>query len=265
MVPWEGALTKEDTDSAYEIRLRCGKPMQATGPWGIRTGTFPLTPQHIHLAAQALCGHSLANHEAALRQGYVPLPGGHRMGVCGRQTSEGLVFFSSLCVRIAREIKTAAAAVHPLVHGKSVLIIGPPGSGKTTLLRDLIRRTALTMQVSVADTRGEIAACFQGAPQLDVGAFCDVMTGGEKGEMMMQLLRCMQPDMIATDELGSPADAWALMEMQRCGVGVIATAHAATLEEARQRAVLDELFQRRIFSHCLLLEKPEKAPRLVQL
>lgn len=265
IVPREGAFTEDELAKAYEVRLRCGQPMQASGPFGIRRGTHPLCADELLLAVQTLCGHSLARHENALRQGFIPLPGGHRMGVCGEMREGGILCFSAVCIRLAHEVKEAAREVFPLIRRKSVLLLGPPGSGKTTLLRDIIRRTARDTQVALADSRGEIAACFQGMPQLDVGPFCDVMTGGEKGEMMMTLLRSMNPQMIATDELGGPMDAAALMDMQRCGVGVMATAHAASPEEAMRRPTLAPLFSNRIFSHVIVLEKPGKAPRVIPL
>lgn len=265
IVPGENSFSREEMDACYEVRLRCERPMQVIGPFGRKEGKLPLSPHQLHLAAQALCGHNLARHEKALTEGFVPLPGGHRMGVCGEMKEGNLLCFSALCVRMAHEVKQAAEGIFPLVHSKSVLILGPPGSGKTTLLRDLVRRTAQDTPVSLIDSRGEIAACFQGVPQLDVGPMCDVMTGGEKGKVMMAMLRSMNPRMMATDELGSPSDAAALLDMQRCGVGVMATCHAANLHEAKERPSLAPLFQHKVFSHAVVLEAPGKAPRVISL
>ncbi len=265
IIPREGAFTKAEEDTAYEVRLRAGRPMQMTGPYGTREGTLPLTPEQLRLAAQALTGHTLSRQEKALQEGYLSLPGGHRMGVCGHRSREGMYVFSSLCVRMAHEVKTAGEEVFPLVKGRNVLILGPAGSGKTTLLRDLIRRSARDMQVAVADTRGEIAACFQGEPQLDVGKQCDVMTGGEKGEAMLMMLRSMAPQVMAADEIGNEMDTRALMEMRRSGVHILSTAHAATLEEARQRSTLAPLFREKIFDFCILLSSPGQKPRLIPL
>lgn len=265
IVPGENAFSPADFQAAYEVRLRCGKPMQVIGPFGRKEGTLSLSPQQLHLAAQALCGHQLARHEKALTEGFVPLPGGHRMGVCGEMKEGNILCYSALCVRMAHEVKQAAKGIFPMVYQKNVLIIGPPGSGKTTLLRDLVRRTARDIPVALIDSRGEIAACFQGVPQLDVGPMCDVMTGGEKGKVMMTMLRSMNPRMMATDELGTPEDAAALAEMQRCGVGVMATCHAHSLEDAKTRPSLASLFQHRLFSYAILLEAPGIPPRVVTL
>ncbi|MBQ4639976.1 MAG: hypothetical protein IJB69_05630 [Clostridia bacterium] len=265
IVPREGAFTKAEGESAWEVRLRCGRPMQMTGPFGVKDGSFPLTRESVQLAAQALAGRSPARFEDALREGYMPLPGGHRMGVCGHMTKGGLYVFSSLCVRMAHEIKDAAREVYPLTEGKNVLILGRPGSGKTTLLRDLVRRTAENRQVALTDTRGEIAACYQGVPQLDIGPRCDVMTGGRKEDVMLCMLRAMSPEVMAADEIGSPGDALALSQMQRCGVNILTTAHAASLEEARQRRALAPLFDEGIFHLCILLSAPGEKPRILPL
>lgn len=265
MLPCDGAFTQEEINQAYEVRLRCGQPVQITGPSGKKQGTRPLSPEQIRLTLLALCGHSLAHREEALTQGFLPLPGGHRLGICGERSGADLLSPSSLCIRIAHPVLHAARDIFPLVEGKNVLILGPPGSGKTTLLRDLVRRTAQRMQVALADTRGEIAACFQGVPQMDVGPLCDVMSGGQKEEMMIMMLRSMNPQMIATDEIGTDADAKALLEISRCGVSILATAHARNLQEAKEREMLKNLLENRIFSHCVVLEKPGKAPAVIKL
>ncbi len=265
IVPRERGFTKAEEDAAWEVRLRCGFPMEMTGPFGTRCGTFPLTKDSVLLAAQALTGRNMARFQEAAKEGYIPLPQGHRLGVCGHMTKDGLYVLSSLCVRMAHQVKDAAKDVFPRTEGKNVLILGRPGSGKTTMLRDLVRRTAETKQVSLIDTRGEIAACHQGVPQLDVGPKCDVMTGGKKEEMMMCMLRSMAPQVMAADEIGSPGDALALMEMQRCGVQVLTTAHASSPEEAWQRKTLAPLMDAGVFHVCIHLSAPGETPLILPL
>ena len=120
--------------------------------------------------------------------------------------------------------------------------MGPNGSGKTTLLRDLIRlHSEAGISVGVADERGEIAGCFQGAPQLDVGPCCDVITGGNKAEALRLLLRAMSPRMLATDELGAPGEIAALAEALRWGVRLLATVHGGGFCDLRRRKTLSPL------------------------
>jgi stage III sporulation protein AA len=183
----------------------------------------------------------------SLRHGFITLPGGHRLGVCGSAAiRDGSVThirdISSLCIRIAKENKGIAdKLIHALlISGKlsNTLIISPPGGGKTTLLRDLIRMLSDGGQrISAVDERGEIAACFGGVPQLDVGRNTDVMSHLPKSEAAMMLLRGMAPQVLALDEITAPEDARLLTACVGCGVSVLSTAHAAGSDDLRKRPV----------------------------
>ena len=236
---WEGA----DLENAREVRLRAGQPVMVSGPGGIWRGSHILSPAELPQAAQALTQYSLAAHQAEWAQGFLPLPGGHRLGICGVNGPQGMLEITSLCVRIAHEIKGAGDAVFPLIQRKNTLIIGPPGAGKTTLLRDLIRQYSLnSVPVGVADERTEIAACRDGAAQLDVGPMTDVISGMEKARAVMLLIRAMAPQVIAMDEIGGEKDAAALSEALRCGVTVLAAAHGRNPEDVRKRQGMEALF-----------------------
>ena len=110
---------------------------------------------------------------------------------------------SSLNIRVAHEVKGCAKNVLPyLMDGETfldTLLISPPGAGKTTLLRDLIRELSCGgtwgagKNVSVVDERSEIAACFGGVAQCDLGPRTDVMDGCPKSEGMLMMLRSMAP------------------------------------------------------------------------
>lgn len=255
MIPGAGELAREALESAKEIRLRPGKPLLAVTEEGIVWGKTCLTPQDVHRAAQALSGYALAAWNRELCRGFLPLPGGHRLGVCGRMGEEGLKEIASLCLRIAHEVKGAGAAVFSGVRGKNTLLLGPPGSGKTTLLRDLARLYGEDgWQVGIADERGEVAACRDGQPMLDVGPMADVVTGLEKTRAIPLLLRAMAPQVIAVDELGGREDAGAVLEAIRCGVTVIATAHGRSVEQIKKR--MGELVEAGAFEKIILLHSP---------
>lgn len=247
IVPNAPELKGVDLSPAREVRLRPGQPIEARLPQGKWRGETILGPEEIMRAAQILSGFGLAARQKELQAGYLPLPGGHRLGVAGIMDEQGLREITSLCVRLCHALPGIGEAVFPHIHGQHTLIIGPPGSGKTTLLRDLIRLYGLSgMQVGVCDERGEIAACYGGTPQLPVGPRCDVITGMEKPRALPLLIRALAPDVLAMDELGDFRDALALQDALRCGAVLLSTAHGNGIEALSRPGLraLAGLFQR---------------------
>lgn len=264
MVPGATELGSVDLSAAREVRLRPGQPIWALLPGGPWRGRHILTPEEVLQAAQALSGHGLAAHRQTLRSGFLPLAGGHRLGVCGVMDESGLREVTSLCVRVCHEAPGAGAAVFPLICGRNTLILGSPGAGKTTLLRDLVRLYGLSgKQVGVIDERSEIAACRAGKPMLDVGPLCDVVTGMDKSAAARLLLRAMAPQVIATDELGGPADGAALRDAVRCGVTVLATAHARSVQGFARRLGMAEALP--LFDAAVILTSPDLPPAFEEL
>ena len=192
-----------------------------------------------------------------LSDGYVTAPGGHRIGICGeavmkagRMTS--IRNPSSLCIRVARDI--LGVFQEPALLQGSVLVIGPPGSGKTTLLRDLIRQRSETGNGSVAvvDERCEI---FPVAADFFTGSGTDVLSGCIKTEGIEILLRTMGPKTIAVDEITSEKDCEALIRAAWCGVSLLATAHASSCKDLKEREVYRPLINRNIFDTLVTLRE----------
>ena len=197
--------------------------------------------------------------------------GGHRSGLCGSGVVrdgeiQNLRHLSSLAIRVAHEVVGAARMVRSalLVHGRlqSTLILSPPGYGKTTLLRDLIRMASdgdgmPALRVGVADERGELAAMYEGRPQLNIGRRTDVMDGCPKGTGLLMLLRGMNPQVLAADEITAPADCAALALAANCGVTLLATAHGEGLEDLRRRPMYRELLEQGIFRRLVLLTRTD--------
>ena len=185
--------------------------------------------------------------------GFITAPGGHRIGLCGEAVVQngimtGIRRTDSLCIRVARDFPGIAIKAKGF-HG-SILIIGPPGSGKTTLLRDLIRQRGTQGTVSVVDERGEIFP--QGFYR---GMNTDVLTGVGKEAGIDCVIRTMNPNTVAVDEITSETDCFALSKACWCGVSLLATAHAGSVQEFKRRSVYAPLVQSRIFEHVIVLSR----------
>lgn len=251
-------MGKSDLPRLEEIRLRIYQPLSVRSAGrclfldglGRRSSfqdAYRVSPDDIARTVQILTNNSWYAWEDEIRGGYLTVPGGHRVGLCGRAVVEGtkvktIKSISSLSIRIAREVLGAADEIINVVcpPGKSLiqstLIVSPPGAGKTTLLRDLARQISYRgFQVVIVDERSEIAACYQGAPQLDVGPQTDVLDGYPKTEGISIAVRALAPQLVITDEIGHPDDATALAELARCGVGVISSCHGSSINQIRAR------------------------------
>lgn len=270
------ALPEDKQGRAEELRLRVGRPMTVVFPQGeLPLGTNPVTgrelEQLLELASRASV-HTVADQ---LRRGYLTVEGGHRVGLCGTPVLRdgqihGLGRLSSAAIRVARQVTGAAAPVERELldtEGKlcSTLILAPPGAGKTTLLRDLIRMTSqgegmVPQRVAVADERGEVAALWNGVPQLDVGERTDVLEGCPKAQALMMLLRAMNPQVLAADEITAPEDVAALTSAAGCGVKLLATAHGSGREDLSRRPLYRQLMEARVFERLLLI-RMEKGHR----
>ena len=171
---------------------------------------------------------------------------------------------SSLAIRIAHDIPGVAEPVAKLLNEQgltqaSCLILAPPGMGKTTLLRDLIRiySDQWHLRVGVADERGEIAALHKGVPQFYLGATVDVIEGCGKSEAGILLLRSMNPQVIAMDEVTSPEDVAALSVIAHCGTAVLATAHGQSVAELCRRPLYQTLLEQRLFQAVVTITRTQ--------
>ena len=190
---------------------------------------------------------------ATAARGYITASGGHRIGLCGEAvikagTLEGMRHIKSLCIRVARDFPGVSGSISK--RRGSILLIGPPGSGKTTLLRDLARKIAMTETVCVVDERGELF------PEgIMAGKRMDIISGCSKKDGIEMVLRTMGPDSIVVDEITSEQDCQALVQAGWCGVRLLASAHASSVEDLYSRSVYQPLVQRKLFDHILVLNR----------
>lgn len=244
-----------------ELRLRLGSGVEMV----CSTGRFVLrgqvTTEMLSFVINAASRYSPWAAET-MSQGYLTAPGGHRIGLAGTCILHdgkvtGIRSVHSLCVRVARDFPGISMGI-PATQ-ESVLILGPPGSGKTTLMRDLIRRCSEEGQtVAVVDERGEL---FPPEADFQRGCKTDVLCFAPKAEGMEMALRTMSPQRIAVDEITSVADCEGILRAMWCGVGIMATAHAGSVQDLLSRTVYKPLVQTGAFRNVVLL-KPDKSWRL---
>ena len=245
-----------------ELRLRAGQAPAVLELGCERRLAGLVRAQELEEILQRATGRSVYASADTLRQGFVTLPGGHRIGICGSAVEKsgamaGFSSVTSLCIRLSRDVHMDPAPLLQHLTG-STLIIGPPGAGKTTLLRACIRAlSGAGQRVCVADERCEIAASCGGQPQFDLGPQTDVLSGTEKSEGMMLLLRAMNPQWIAADEITARRDIEAMEQISYCGVHLLATAHARNLSELSARPLYQSLLNLRLFRKVFIL-RPDR-------
>ncbi len=265
------SLPRAERAVAEELRLRAGRPLAVTLPEGeaVLPGCPILSPDDLRTALEIATQASAHTALERVRNGFVTVRGGHRVGLCGTAVvKEGTIHnlreLSSINIRIARQIKGIGNELLHQLRAEdalpSVLVLAPPGAGKTTLLRDLIRGLSAgvggpPLRVGVADERGELGAVYGGVPQLDLGPHTDVMDGCGKADGLMMLLRGMNPQVLAVDEITAPGDIDALETAAGCGAALLATAHGQGLADLERRPLYARLLERRVFSKILLIER----------
>ena len=276
------ALPEEQKAAAEEFRLRAGRPMTVLLP----EGELPLEAEVNPAELETLCdlATEFSRYAAAetLREGFVPVRGGFRLGLCGTAVMKGgmntnLKNLSSAAIRIARERKGVGTDLAPRLFRdgvfRSTLILSPPGGGKTTLLRDLVRCVSEgvggtpALRVSLVDERGEVAVMYRGQPQMDVGSRTDVLDACPKALGIPIVLRAMNPQVIAVDEITARADLRAVVMAAGCGVGLLATIHAADTAELLQRPLYRDLLAEGVFQQavCIATSEGKRTYRMEEL
>lgn len=274
----------ESVPNIHEIRIRVGQPLMintASGEFFISASgnlcdigqAYIVKDRDIKEIVEYISNYSPYAYEEELRNGYITISKGNRIGVCGKAVvgNDGVTTIrnmSSLNIRMSKEYIGCSDKYIELLYENSklchTLIISPPCCGKTTLLRDIIRNISdgygnrKGMTIGVVDERSEIAACYEGVPQNNLGIRTDVMDACPKAYGILMLIRSMGPKVIAVDEIGNKEDVKAIEYSINCGCKIIATIHGDSFDELKQKNVMASLLENKIFQRYIIMSNLPK-------
>ena len=263
-----------DFSELQEIRLRIGQPV--TVLYQNEELILPtmysekkrLGKQEMKETIEHISNYSLYAYEHELKQGFITIEGGHRVGMAGQVIMEGgkiknMKYISSINIRVSHEVLDCANKIFPYTtYNKQMyhtLIISPPRCGKTTLLRDVIRqisdgnRWIKGCTVGVVDERSELGGCYLGVIQNNLGMRTDILDRCPKADGMIMLIRSMAPQVVAVDEIGAKEDVHAIEYAMHCGCKMLATAHGDSMEEICKKPIFEKLIREKRFERYVIL------------
>ncbi|BCJ95722.1 stage III sporulation protein AA [Anaerocolumna cellulosilytica] len=280
-------------DLLQEIRLRVNAPLlviydnreyfiTAEAELALaETIPYIITKNEIRETMEYISNYSLYAFEEELKQGFITITGGHRIGIAGKAVLEenrvkSMKHISFINIRLSHQVKGCADKVLPYITDEQeecyhTLIVSPPRCGKTTMLRDVIRQLSdgtknrKGIPVGVVDERSEIGACYMGIPQNDLGMRTDVLDCCPKAKGMLMLIRSMSPRVIAVDEVGSVEDIEAIEYVMNCGCKLIATVHGNSLEDIISKPILGKLVKEKLFERYILLDNHGEVGHLKEI
>lgn len=262
--------SQKDFKAIEEIRIAIGKPIIVLKNNKEEIKSYRVTQEDMKSIMQRVSNYSIYAFEEEIKQGYITIEGGHRIGISGQCVIEnGIVktikHIGSINIRVAREvIGCSNKLMKEIINDKKVnntIIISPPKCGKTTLLRDITRNISngyspLNFEgkrTTVIDERSEIASCYRGIPQMNVGIRTDIYDNCIKSQGIIMAIRTMSPEVIVCDEIGTNKDVEALIMAYNSGVNVIVTIHGNEAEDIYKRPVFKDILDNKMIKKIIVL------------
>ena len=266
-----------------EIRLRADKPLMLQNykrEWfagrdgslqSSPEGSFIVRQEDIKESLELMSENSIYAYQDEIKNGYITIRGGHRVGLSGRVVAEAgcvrnIKDIAGLNIRISNQIIGCSEKVMKYIIKNNsevcnTLIVSPPQCGKTTILRDIARTLSdgfskadfRGIKVGIVDERSEIAACLHGIPQNNVGIRTDVLDGCPKSLGMAMLIRSMSPNVIITDEIGNEGDRDAVHCVLNAGVKIVTSAHGYNISELQSRREVLRMMEEKVFDRYIVL------------
>lgn len=259
-----------------EIRIRADKPLIIQNGSREIIKDYKPTMNELKTTLQRMSNYSIYAFDEEMKQGFITIKGGHRIGICGTCIIENnkiktIKSIASINIRVCREIPGCSDIIMPnIIQNDNIIntiIISPPKCGKTTLVRDISRNISDGMKklnfkgkkVCIVDERSEIAACFNGIPQLNVGIRTDVLDCCPKSEGIIMSIRSMSPDVIICDEIGSYGDVDSIIMALNSGINLITTIHGFGIEDIFKRNVFKDILENGVFERAIVLSSRQGA------
>lgn len=253
----EAVISLFPSDPPEEIRVRRCRPVSLTAGGETLLPGVTLNGNETDRLFSDLCLGSEHAYEAELREGYVPLGDGFRLGVGGtfdlleeenRVFIKGVRQVETMVLRLPRAVRDAALPVYRLWEKKGfrggILLYAPPGGGKTTVIRDLsclLGGKNCRKRAVVIDDRREIFLRERFSDTVT-----DFISGLPKTVGLELAVRSLAPEVLLCDEIGA-SETDGLRRAAGTGVPLIAAVHASSFAELKARPGIGELIYDGVF------------------